>query len=172
MKHTNKGFTLVELLVVVAIIGLLAGIAVVSVNSVRVKARDAKRIADVKQIQNALELYNNTKGGAYPPASAPIVLANQVISETNGIAATGAGEIYINVIPDDPTTGQDYTYLTCGAVGASRCDNYVIQFKTEAAASVGAAGYYCANTTGIAASASPASSTTLCTAPYVAPPVQ
>lgn len=157
MKHTNKGFTLVELLVVVAIIGLLAGIAVVSVNSVRVKARDAKRIADVKQIQNALELYNNTKGGAYPPASGEIILAGKVISsgDTNkpgGITddAGKAGEIYINVIPDDPTEGRDYKYLKCAANATdTRCETYVIQFITETTSSLGPSGTWCANPTGI-----------------------
>lgn len=169
MKHTNKGFTLVELLVVVAIIGLLAGIAVVSVNSVRVKARDAKRIADVKQIQNALELYNNTKGGQYPLTSAgnaETVLTGMVISE-GGIASVAdtaamkvpakGGEIYINVIPDDPTMGQDYIYKPCPlSEDKTYCKSYYIEFKTEAASSVGVAGNYCANTTGVSSGACPA----------------
>ncbi len=57
--HKNKGFTLVELLVVIAIIGLLATIAFISLNSARGKARDAKRISDVRSLQSALELYYN-----------------------------------------------------------------------------------------------------------------
>lgn len=50
------GFTLIELLVVIAIIGLLATIVAVSVNHARQKARDAKRINDLKQFSTALEL--------------------------------------------------------------------------------------------------------------------
>ncbi|MDP2918293.1 MAG: prepilin-type N-terminal cleavage/methylation domain-containing protein, partial [bacterium] len=53
----NKAFTLIELLVVIAVIGLLATIVSVSVNNARVKSRDAQRIADLKQIQIALEMY-------------------------------------------------------------------------------------------------------------------
>jgi prepilin-type N-terminal cleavage/methylation domain-containing protein len=53
----RKGFTLIELLVVIAIIGLLASIVLVSLNSARAKARDAKRVSELKQIQTAIELY-------------------------------------------------------------------------------------------------------------------
>ena len=52
----QKGFTLIELLVVIAIIGLLATIVLVSVNSVREKARGAKRRADFRQIYKAIEI--------------------------------------------------------------------------------------------------------------------
>lgn len=51
----KKGFTLLELLVVIAIIGLLSTIAVTSLNSGRQKARDAKRISQVKAVQTAME---------------------------------------------------------------------------------------------------------------------
>jgi prepilin-type N-terminal cleavage/methylation domain-containing protein len=62
-NNTNgslTGFTLIELLVVISIIGLLASILLVSLNSARMKARDAKRISDFSQIQDALGIYYNT----------------------------------------------------------------------------------------------------------------
>jgi len=52
-----KAFTLIELLVVIAIIGILASVVVVNVGSARVKARDAKRISDTKNIITALNMY-------------------------------------------------------------------------------------------------------------------
>ncbi|MEX0933701.1 MAG: type II secretion system protein [Candidatus Paceibacterota bacterium] len=61
--QTQKGFTLIELLVVIAIIGILSSVVLASLNTAREKARDARRIADIKQIQVALEFYfdeNNT----------------------------------------------------------------------------------------------------------------
>lgn len=64
--RTSSGFTLIELLVVVAIIGILASIVLVSLNGARMKARDARRISDLKAIQTALELYATTHG-KYPP---------------------------------------------------------------------------------------------------------
>lgn len=64
----NKGFTLIELLVVIAIIAVLASIVLVSLNTARQKGRDARRIADLKSIQAALELYYD-KYGYYPTGS-------------------------------------------------------------------------------------------------------
>jgi len=58
----NKGFTLIELLVVIAVIGLLASIVLVSVNKARAKARDAKRVSDLKQISTALEMFYDNYG--------------------------------------------------------------------------------------------------------------
>ena len=60
MRNKNQsGFTLIELLVVIAIIGLLASIVLLALNGARAKSRDAKRIADVRQIASAFELFYN-----------------------------------------------------------------------------------------------------------------
>ena len=64
----KKGFTLIELLVVVAIIGILASVIMASLNTAESKARDAKRISDMQQIQTALELYYSNHGD-YPPSA-------------------------------------------------------------------------------------------------------
>lgn len=64
-RITGKGFTLVELLVVISIISLLSSVVFASVNSARAKARDARRVAELNQIRLALGLYYDDKN-AYP----------------------------------------------------------------------------------------------------------
>ncbi len=67
-KNYTKGFTLIELLVVIAIIGLLASIIFVSLGKARARARDAKRLSDMHNIELALEMHFNNHGH-YPSIS-------------------------------------------------------------------------------------------------------
>ena len=63
----TKGFTLIELLVVISIISLLSSVVLSSLSSVRSKARDARRMSDLRQIKIALELYRaNDPNNNYP----------------------------------------------------------------------------------------------------------
>lgn len=64
-SYNKKAFTLIELLVVIAIIGILATVVIASLSSARVKARDARRLADIKTIQTALAMYY-MENGSYP----------------------------------------------------------------------------------------------------------
>ncbi len=59
------GFTLIELMVVVTIIGLLSSSVLAATSSARFSARDASQVNEIKQIQNALELYK-ARNGTYP----------------------------------------------------------------------------------------------------------
>ncbi len=103
-SKTNKGFTLIELLVVIAIIGLLASIVLVSLNSARKKARDTKRIADLRQIQMALEMYYDDNGN-YP--------VRHVHSDSNWGSLENDLSNYITPLPRDPT-GSPYRYYYDG----------------------------------------------------------
>lgn len=57
ISNERKGFTLIELMVVIAIISFLSSIILASMNSARQRARDAKRLGDINQILLALEMY-------------------------------------------------------------------------------------------------------------------
>lgn len=102
-RRARSGFTLVELLVVIAIIGILASIVLASLNSARRKSRDARRIADIKQIQLALELYFDANNGSYPA----------------GTVLTALAPTYIPVLPSDPVGGTAYNYQALNASGAA-----------------------------------------------------
>ncbi|MEK7530875.1 MAG: prepilin-type N-terminal cleavage/methylation domain-containing protein [Patescibacteria group bacterium] len=92
ISKSARGFTLIELLVVIAIIGILSSIVLASLNDARLKSRDAKRVADVKQIQLALELYYDATG-SYPTTTLSV------------LAPT-----YISALPVDPVGGAAYPY--------------------------------------------------------------
>jgi|SRR3989338_705624 len=108
----KKGFTLIELLVVIAIIGLLSTLAVVALSSARLKARDSKRLSDLKQIQTALELYYTDKS-EYPTEATAVTLgaADYDCLDGDGIVASCAtAPTYMGLIPADPgSNSYDYT---------------------------------------------------------------
>lgn len=124
MKKDKKGFTLIELLVVIAIIGLLSTLSILALNQARARARDAKRIADVKQIQTALEMYYNAEGD-YPDD----ITTGSPIQDTSG-------NIYLAAVPAPPSPFDgancpddqpDYTYADSGS-GAAGSASYTIQY--------------------------------------------
>ena len=96
-KAGARGFTLIELLVVIAIIGILSAVVLTSLNSARVKARDARRVSDISQMQLALEL-DYDKNGIYPATFATVV--------TDG---------FIAAQPSDPSAGASYGYVQTGS---------------------------------------------------------
>lgn len=125
----KKAFTLIELLVVIAIIGILATISVIALSNARAKSRDAKRVADIKQMSTALELFFNDKG-YYPPeemlnsTSSPVYLGSIYSTSTNGTTT------YMQIIPTAPTPADGecldsentYTYLRSQDGGSYRLD--------------------------------------------------
>lgn len=114
-KMNKKGFTLIELLIVVAVIGILASVILVGIGPVQKQGRDARRISDLRQVQNGLELYYN-RNGAYPTGTSWDQLSATLINAGIGISN----------VPSDPTNNTTY-YYRYGSDGAS----YVLGAQLE-----------------------------------------
>ena len=95
----QRGFTLIELLVVIAIIGILSSVVLASLNSARTKARDTKRVSDIKQIQLALEMYYDSDS-KYPTSISTLV--------------GSSGGASLSVLPIDPRGTGNETNVSNG----------------------------------------------------------
>ena len=105
----KKGFTLIEILIVAAIVGLLGVLASVALDSARERARDAKRMSDVARVQVALELYFNDHN-SYPTATESVALGQTSTDclSSNGFAGScdaASQSVYMSRVPSTPDTG-------------------------------------------------------------------
>lgn len=117
MRKRQGGFTLIELLVVIAIIGILATIVMVSLNTVRAKARDTQRVATVRQIQLALQMYYDANG-SYP---------ENFDTDWSALVPT-----YMGVKPADPgSAGGNYQYCISSTKGYHLGTAVVLEATTE-----------------------------------------
>ena len=153
----KPGFTLIELLVVIAIIGLLASIVLLALNSARSKSRDAKRIADMNQISQALELYYNDNY-TYPTLTS----GTNFSALANNLGSPAMVPKYMNKLPLAPTpadgscgtgTGNavnDYFY-TANSTGPSQSQtgSYAITFCLGGATGALSAGPHTMTTGGL-----------------------
>lgn len=111
--RARKGFTLIEMLIVVAVIGVLASLVLVGLGPVQRQGRDARRIQDLRQVQTGLELYF-VKHGAYPDTQSWTDLSTLLKGDSLGISN----------IPNDPSSGKTYVYVSDGST-------YVLQASFE-----------------------------------------
>lgn len=154
MPKTKSGFTLVELLIVIVVIGILAAITLVAYNGVQAKARDAQRQSDINSITKALEMYY-IDNGQYPTGSCT---ANCSINSGWSTTADGSWQNlvsqlvpqYMTSLPVDPVStakatgaspmsdpnAYDYSYLSWAASGycgtsTSSKQGYLIVYRLE-----------------------------------------
>jgi type IV pilus assembly protein PilE len=109
IKIKHRGFTLIEVLITLAIIGVLAGISYTLINPVHEikKANDSRRKTDLAKLQAGLELFYGDQS-SYP-------------SSGNFPAGLTSGQTnYIDNIPKDPKTDEDYEYVAFPAA----CDEF------------------------------------------------
>lgn len=125
MKYntSSRGFTLVELLIVIAIIAILTGIVITSLTSSKAKSRDAQRVSDTNQLQLALEQFFD-RCGFYPAADAGGGPSTSDSCTSGGVTVTI--NTFLAKIPHDPSTAQSYGYV----VNSTKTD-FVVSAKLE-----------------------------------------
>jgi prepilin-type N-terminal cleavage/methylation domain-containing protein len=98
MKVEKRGFTLAELLVVIALMAVMATVALSSFTKSQKKGRDARRKQDLSEIRKALELYNQDNNEYPPTLNSPLE------------HPTTEGVVYMVKVPSDPKSGYSYIY--------------------------------------------------------------
>lgn len=106
LTSNQAGFTLAELLIVIVIIGILAGLIGANLMSARVRARDAQRQSDLKAIQTAIELANSSRG-RLPGGQAG---ATQFSSVSGPNWIPDLAPTYISQVPIDPRNEAQFFY--------------------------------------------------------------
>lgn len=140
----KKGFTIIELLVVSALVALLASIVFTAITGTRARSRDSRRETDIKEIQNALNLYS-VNNRAFPICASEVVVNGSADCLSAQLLAAGA----MSQVPVDPlgkasgtcgdATGYVYCYVSDGIVYTLRhhLETNSIQGKTAGWQSVG-----------------------------------
>jgi len=107
ITRKSKGFTIIELLVVVAIIAVLASIVLINVNAIRNKASDAKTKAQMSALRAAAATYYDSNSNNYGPATAAAAncTTGGMGSDTaSGFASLVAGASYSDAVAPTCTT--------------------------------------------------------------------
>jgi len=140
----KKGFTLIELLIVIAIIGILAGAILINIGGARMKARDSKRVLELRSFMSALDVYNYSVG-SYPSTSGELVsnCDNDTSFATFFNSLSGG---YFSSTPADPVGKWPYCYFYQYPSSYHQCPDaashpYLIIFATEKAAGLNFAPY-------------------------------
>jgi general secretion pathway protein G len=102
----KRAFTLIELLVVIAIIGSLSALFLPNFMAARERARDSQRKSDLKQIQNALEMYKQDQ----IPQAYPTATSGKFGSSATCNTSFGSSPVYMNKIPCSPMGPTPYYY--------------------------------------------------------------
>lgn len=120
------GFTLVELLVSISIIGILFAVVISSATGIQKSGRDTQRQADLRNIQSALQHYY-TDQGFYPTSDSSVQGAINLNSSSTNLTSnvgnptySGNLKTYLNALPKDPSSGSNYPYK---ALPNTPCDN-------------------------------------------------
>lgn len=136
----KKGFTIVELLIVIVVIGILAAITIVAYNGIQLRARDADRVSDISQIQKKLEIYKAINGvypSAYDMNNATFRKDKLDIQNDSIVTPAGSTRVINYCIPTQPSDVNIYCYSgtnssgDCHALGDMTCTGYWLKYRKE-----------------------------------------
>ena len=136
----KKGFTLIELIVVIGIFALIANVALVSLSKAKRESRDTKRLSDIAQLRSALHLYS-IENLSYPIGNGEALgTGTNLVLDTTGWTDTPISPIFMYSVPRDSRMITQ-TPSACTADSNDVCDygyylypdgtDYVIYFYLE-----------------------------------------
>jgi general secretion pathway protein G len=118
LRNIKKGFTLVELLIVIIIIAVLAAIAIPKFSNSSMRSKESSLRANLKLVRNAIDLFR-ADTGAFPATMAGLTASTTVglsaAAATCTVAATDWRGPYLQAVPVDPVSGSALTYGTTTA---------------------------------------------------------
>jgi len=140
LKNRSKGFTIVELLIVIVVIAILATLVIVTFTGIQQKARDSQRQTDINAVDSHLEAYY-AQNGTYPALS--------MLQDTAWLSANMKGldpQALVGpkgaTVTGSTSTGDAYGYVALkgaaactvtgtGTAATADCDNFVLTSKLE-----------------------------------------
>jgi prepilin-type N-terminal cleavage/methylation domain-containing protein len=141
----KSGFSILELLLVLGIVGILGAVAIYALGVSRATSRDAKRVSDISVLRSGLTQYWLQKA-SYPVSDAVElgkVGGNAVGLTSNGFTGQeGGGVVILQRLPPGPKAGEYYIYK-------GTANGYSIRFTTERGTAFGDAGTYYAHANGV-----------------------
>lgn len=137
LKNKSKGFTIVELLIVIVVIAILATLVIVTFTGIQQKARDSKRQTDVDALDSHLEAFYANNG--YYPTVTDLTTPSWVSQNMKGFDPSALTDPKGSVITGNaPAAGTyAYSYVTAGCTATSpssstnECTSFVLTAELE-----------------------------------------
>lgn len=166
-KQTHfKGFTLIELLVVIAIIGILSSVVLASLNSARMKARDAQRISDLEQIGRVMSLATGSNGPSLQGCTTSSSNITSCTGVLNGVDMTQLAKFRdpsgTTLCALSSTSVCQYSISSSGGGGSPKTDDYSVLAYLEVGSGPYGKGIVCVVGASTSTVGQIASSTAIC----------